>query len=57
MLLGSPYLHSFLPADAYICSYSDSLPSLSAAALTVSGRASAKAWTPHDAGCFQGDHN
>jgi len=57
MLLGSPYLHSFLPADAYICSYSDSLPSLSAAALTVSGRATAKAWTPHDAGCFQGDHN
>jgi len=52
LLLGSPYLHECLNADAYVCAYSDALPSLAAAALTLSGRAIGTAWTNHDAGSF-----
>ena len=54
-LLGSPYLHEAVKADAYVCAFSDALPSLAAAALTVSGRTHAKAWTQYDAGRFLGN--
>lgn len=51
-LLGSPYVHESVNVDAYVCSFSDSLPSLAAAALTLSGRATGNAWTHQDAGSF-----
>jgi len=51
-LLGSPYLHSAISADAYVCAFSDALPSIAAAALTLSGRSFGKPWTASDAGNF-----
>ena len=51
-LLGSPYLHNCIKADAYVCAFSDALPSLAAAALTLSGRATGSPWTSNDAGSF-----
>ena len=51
-LLGSPYLHSSVSADAYVCAFSDALPSIAAAALTLSGRSFGKEWTSSDAGNF-----
>jgi beta-glucosidase-like glycosyl hydrolase len=52
LLLGSPYLHSSIPADTYVCAFSDALPSIAAAALTLSGRAIGTQWTSSDAGNF-----
>ncbi|MGA1277256.1 MAG: glycoside hydrolase family 3 protein [Candidatus Kapaibacteriota bacterium] len=52
LLLGSPYLHDCIKADAYVCAFSDALPSLAAAALTLSGRATGSEWTMNDAGSF-----
>ncbi|MEN9827995.1 MAG: hypothetical protein RJA11_611 [Bacteroidota bacterium] len=51
-LLGSPYLHSSISADAYVCAFSDALPSIAAAALTLSGRSFGKEWSSSDAGNF-----
>jgi hypothetical protein len=51
-LLGSPYLHSSVSADAYVCAFSDALPSIAAAALTLSGRSFGKEWSSSDAGNF-----
>jgi beta-glucosidase-like glycosyl hydrolase len=55
LLLGSPYLHASIPADTYVCAYSDALPSLAAAALTLSGRAIGSQWTTFDAGNFHSE--
>lgn len=55
LLLGSPYLHECLNADSYVSAYSDALPSLAAAALTLSGRATGSTWTSHDAGSFSAE--
>lgn len=52
LLLGSPYLHSTLHTNAYVCAFSDALPSIAAAALTLSGRAVGAQWTASDAGNF-----
>ena len=57
LLLGSPYLHSSISADAYVSAFSDALPSIAAAALTLSGRAVGAPWTASDAGSFNAESN
>jgi beta-glucosidase-like glycosyl hydrolase len=54
LCMGSPYVHKYIKANAFISACSDSVPSIAAAALSISGRLRPAEWTKADAGHFNG---